>query len=239
MALQSSGAISLNDIHVEAGGTSGTQASLNDADIRGLISKASGNQMSFSEWYGASGVITEYGGDATSTYMNAVGPYPPDRSVVQTLYNNHPTVYACHFDIFFGEYDAASELYLTRRGVEAGWGSSPSYNIPYDWPDFQFPFETSEGTSGQNSAFLYTWNPNGQYVYRGGPLGVTNNKNIFISNYQSPPSVDGGKIQFPAYTYGGWNYFFKAGDPGVFGNGGGWDGTSFPVWRTTSSTYPF
>lgn len=54
MALQSSGAISLNEIHVEAGGASGTQASINDSDIRGLISKASGAQMSFSEWYGAS-----------------------------------------------------------------------------------------------------------------------------------------------------------------------------------------
>ena len=34
MALQNSGAISLNDIHVEMGGTSGTQCSLNDSDIR-------------------------------------------------------------------------------------------------------------------------------------------------------------------------------------------------------------
>jgi len=33
MALQTSGAISLNEIHIEAGGTSGTQASINDADI--------------------------------------------------------------------------------------------------------------------------------------------------------------------------------------------------------------
>ena len=54
MALQTSGAISLNDIHVEAGGTSGTQASINDFDIRSLIGKASGAQMSFNEWYGAS-----------------------------------------------------------------------------------------------------------------------------------------------------------------------------------------
>ena len=54
MPLQSSGAISLNDIHVEAGGTSGTQASINDADIRAMINKASAVQMSFSEWYGAS-----------------------------------------------------------------------------------------------------------------------------------------------------------------------------------------
>jgi len=54
MALQTSGAISLNDIHVEAGGTSGTQAALNDVDIRDLIGKASGAQSSFSEFYGAS-----------------------------------------------------------------------------------------------------------------------------------------------------------------------------------------
>lgn len=54
MALQTSGAISLNDIHVEAGGGSGTTASINDADIRALIGKGSGVTMSFSEWYGAS-----------------------------------------------------------------------------------------------------------------------------------------------------------------------------------------
>lgn len=54
MPLQNSGAISLNDIHVEAGGSSGTSVSINDADVRGLIGKSSGATMSFSEWYGAS-----------------------------------------------------------------------------------------------------------------------------------------------------------------------------------------
>lgn len=58
MALQSSGAISLNEIHVEAGGNTGTQASINDSDIRGLIGKSSGTQMSFNEWYGASSSVT-------------------------------------------------------------------------------------------------------------------------------------------------------------------------------------
>jgi hypothetical protein len=58
MALQSSGQISLNDIHVEAGGTSGTEAQINDADIRGLIGKSSGAQSLFSEFYGASAAIT-------------------------------------------------------------------------------------------------------------------------------------------------------------------------------------
>lgn len=54
MALQTSGAISLNQIHVEAGGSSGTQASINDTDIRDMIGKGSGAQASFSEYYGAS-----------------------------------------------------------------------------------------------------------------------------------------------------------------------------------------
>lgn len=58
MALQGSGQISLDDIHVEAGGTTGTNATINDADIRGLIGKADGATMGFDEWYGASNVIS-------------------------------------------------------------------------------------------------------------------------------------------------------------------------------------
>lgn len=55
MTLQTSGSISLNEIHVEAGGTSGTTASINDADIRGIAANIpSGHSpMPFSFWYGA------------------------------------------------------------------------------------------------------------------------------------------------------------------------------------------
>ena len=52
MALQNSGAISLDDIHVEAGGTSGTSASINDSDIRGLICKSCGATSAFNEFSG-------------------------------------------------------------------------------------------------------------------------------------------------------------------------------------------
>ncbi len=68
MALPSSGALSLNAMHVEAGGSSGTSASINDSDIRGLISKGSGAQMSFNEWYGASSNL--YDGTVTNGYTN-------------------------------------------------------------------------------------------------------------------------------------------------------------------------
>ena len=58
MALPASGTLSLNEIHIEAGGTTATEAGINDADIRGLISKSSGVEMSFNEWYGASSLLT-------------------------------------------------------------------------------------------------------------------------------------------------------------------------------------
>jgi hypothetical protein len=62
------GQISLNEMHIEAGGTSGTQCTINDADIRGIIGKASATQMSMSEWQGASNAptVTYLGGSQQS-----------------------------------------------------------------------------------------------------------------------------------------------------------------------------
>ena len=61
MALPSSGnSMSLNQMHVEVGGSSGSQVSINDSDIRGLISKGSAVQMAFSEWFGASASVADF-----------------------------------------------------------------------------------------------------------------------------------------------------------------------------------
>ena len=61
MALPTSGALSLDAIHVEAGGTTNTTASFNDSDIRGLtpasgktINSTLGTQIDFNNFYGAS-----------------------------------------------------------------------------------------------------------------------------------------------------------------------------------------
>ena len=59
MTLPSSGTLSLNAIHIEAGGSSGTSCSINDSDIRALIGKGSGASMNFAEWYGASSFTAE------------------------------------------------------------------------------------------------------------------------------------------------------------------------------------
>lgn len=78
MALQTSGAISLNQIHIEAGGSSGTTVSINDADIRGLtaasgytIPTGSGTAIDFGDFYGASSAhtITEGGSSSGGSSM--------------------------------------------------------------------------------------------------------------------------------------------------------------------------
>ena len=82
MPLPSSGQISLNQMHVEAGGTSGTQASMNDSDIRGLVSAAANSQMTFSSFYGASSAATVLSGN--SGYI-ASSQYVPEQRALSAL----------------------------------------------------------------------------------------------------------------------------------------------------------
>ena len=65
MALPTSGALSLDAIHVEAGGSSGTTCSLNDSDIRNLteasgrtINNTLGTTVDFDDFYGATNIPT-------------------------------------------------------------------------------------------------------------------------------------------------------------------------------------
>lgn len=72
MTLPSSGnTISLNQMHTEVGGTSGTTVSMNDPDIRVLTKKASNAQSDFNSFYGISGgfvsVMGVGGGTITSS----------------------------------------------------------------------------------------------------------------------------------------------------------------------------
>ena len=54
MPLPSSGAISLNQIHVEAGGGNNSNCTINDSDIRAMIGKSSSASNAFSEYRGVS-----------------------------------------------------------------------------------------------------------------------------------------------------------------------------------------
>ena len=66
MALATSGALTLDQIHVEAGGSTGTTCSLNDTDIRGLtaasgrtINSTQGTNIDFADFYGASSFVVD------------------------------------------------------------------------------------------------------------------------------------------------------------------------------------
>jgi hypothetical protein len=91
MPLPSSGQISLDQIHVEAGGTTSTTASINDADIRGLITKSAGIEMAFSEWYGASAqsIVANLGLTAGLTYSDSdIDPIFAVADVSLNFYSN-------------------------------------------------------------------------------------------------------------------------------------------------------
>jgi len=69
--LQSSGQITLDEIHVEAGGTTSTEATVNDTDIRDLISAASASEMEFADFYGADGSGGGGGGGGISEGLSS------------------------------------------------------------------------------------------------------------------------------------------------------------------------
>ena len=85
MALATSGALTLDQIHVEAGGTTGTTCSLNDSDIRGLtaasgrtINSTLGTNIDFADFYGATGGVPDSFGKT--------GVTPATQSVLVTEY---------------------------------------------------------------------------------------------------------------------------------------------------------
>ena len=173
MALQTSGAISLNDIHVEASGTSGTTTTINDADNRGLIGKASGVTMSFSEWYGASYILEETtvtAGSATIFYTTWTGyqnfTSPNFGSLSDTTFSPKSATYAGIYHVASSTPTINFRLHGTH--TNAGWTSITigTSSLPYArssatfvqtggdtlwyWSAFSTPF-----TSGSNTAVTF------------------------------------------------------------------------------------
>lgn len=176
MALQSSGQISLNDLHVEAGGTTGTQASMNDSDIRGLVSAAANSQMTFSSFYGAS-AVSNWSATmtvASNTYAKLTsygysvaygGVIPTFGSVTDNTVDNFGG------STLHGLYHILSSLIFRVTGNHANSGFSTltigsntysrsaalhSYDATYNFTVWQWSTVTSNplGTSGTKSVSL-------------------------------------------------------------------------------------
>jgi len=72
MTTPTSGAISLNQLHVEAGGTSGSSVSLNDSDVRRLKDGSSGASSTFSSFYNKTRYLVTCAQGTNGTF-NATG----------------------------------------------------------------------------------------------------------------------------------------------------------------------
>lgn len=97
MPLPASGSISLNQIHVEAGGTSGTQCSLNDSDIRGLtpsagrsINSTLGTAVDFGDFHGASSVSSfTMGMVVGSSVVTTTSQYVPSSTTARRGFDSN------------------------------------------------------------------------------------------------------------------------------------------------------
>jgi len=181
MALQTSGAISLNDIHLEAGGSSGTTASLNDSDIRGLISKASGAQSSFSEFYGASGEYFEtFSSNITWSYDSKNDWY--DVEFGSTLGYDPSNVYAT---------GQSQRRIITATTSGAAQGTNhylrldPDGNFDWFFEDGGTGFSDPYPIQSQHSNFQTWWDTIDVYntnVNSSGVWFTINRNNIFDPN---------------------------------------------------------
>lgn len=120
MTLPTQGALSLNAIHVEVGGTSGTTCSINDADIRQLISSTAGTSVSFSDFHGASS-STASALDTQTVTTGHVVSYYTFRGYIRS-----GTTWTSFGSINDGSWDALSQA-ATINEISWNTVTSPGY----------------------------------------------------------------------------------------------------------------
>ena len=205
MALQSSGQITLNDIHVEAGGTSGTQASVNDADIRGLINASSASEIQFTDFYGASaGITLKTHGMVINTNANATsysGSLSASVAVGDMIVIAKTTGY--------GQYNFGTTTIqgtnATSRTSNRVW-SSPTYGL------FQFMRHTatsaassisvscSEGSSNRQAMYDYAWLIGGGAQYEDNARRGASTGTLTVDTGEDGAIIVGSAYTWSAYA---------------------------------------
>jgi hypothetical protein len=137
MALPATGEISFNDLHIEAGGSTGTECTINDTDIRDMISKTAGVEMSISEWYGASSGPSLIWTTTARTVSSIEFDAPPNPAVLNinsdgtiTKFDSG-TIETAYLDPTGAGGGDDFEVYWTDgtySGVGAAWNSTPTEN---------------------------------------------------------------------------------------------------------------
>lgn len=184
MALQTTGAISLNDIHLEVGGTSGTQVSINDQDVRDLLGRASGAESTFNDFYGATAkdfIYKEY--VLSNTLHESNG-----NSQTVTLPSNNISQGDVLVAIFYDNSD------VTSNGSGIAYLNNPTGTGAKNW--------TTAGTyvdQWTNTAVTHHYHQSVriQYAIAG---STTGNSFTHYANWQTPYSGSGGYDEGEKYV---------------------------------------
>ena len=122
-------------MHVEAGGSTGTLATINDSDIRGLIGKSASVQMAFNEWYGASARVAVNLTLSSNTnnyniYSNRGGSYSAGKTDVTLTINSGVTVGSTSTGAYALDtgsgWTSGDTISITNSGTVKGRGANGS-----------------------------------------------------------------------------------------------------------------
>lgn len=157
MALQTSGAISLNQIHIEAGGTSGTTVSLNDSDIRSLGGVASG-AIDFADFYGASAGWTLVQGTAGTSIKGYSAGYGSATAISSSSMTpntlNSVTIKALYYFEYTIKGSVTRSLFMVLDGNRASNFFATIRDTPSSIPNQ--PLTSGNATRAYNSQYNYT-----------------------------------------------------------------------------------
>ena len=236
MALQSSGAISLNDLHIEVGGTSGTTCSLNDADIRALINVGASSGQSIQQYYGKSSETSLPTGGSTingqvqlkqitaSTYISSGGTLRIPSNM--WVWSDSRTVAALTVDI---PCTIINDGKIIGKGGQGGSGlrkknlahpTVSAYNSGYSNPDVGSGSDGGPAINVTSSGVTIT-NSSGAFICGGGGGGGS-------SGVEPQNTCSGG-----GGGAGGGEGGYRTG-PGAFNDG---QGIGYPNYTTQGPQY--
>ena len=244
MGLQSTGAISLDDLHVEVGGTSGTTCSLNDADIRALINVGDSAGQSIQQYYGKSSETSLPTGGSTingqvqlqeitaSTYISSGGTLRIPSNM--WVWSNSRTTAALTIDI---PCTIINDGKIIGKGGQGGSGlrvknlahpTTSAYNSGYNTTNLGTGSDGGMAIKINSGVCNVTiTNSSGAYIGGGGGGGGSSSvepNNTFSGGGGGAGGGDGGKANFndnegrgyPNYTTNGPSHstFAAYGDSG-------------------------
>lgn len=228
MALQSSGQISLNDLHIEAGGVSGTECSLNDTDIRSIISV--GDQYGdhkISLYYGASSeqsfsITSNQTNLDLATYLTNEGWNGSATAIVTInsgvwIISNVYTTAALTISNAFN-----NKLQLINNGIIMGKGGNGQYRESSPGSTYGIQYG-GDAVSNSATGVVFT-NNSGAYLAGGGGGGAAGANDTSGNDMGSGGGGAGGGRGGPYPT--------SVINNGPFPNGGGINGYGTNGYRT-------